>query len=217
MTLSAVAMGVAIGIKLLPFIFLPFLIKGFKPNQFIKDFAVTGSTLVVLFLPFISWEMLINLWQSIDLYFQTFEFNASIYYLVSWFGYLGTGYNIIHIAGPALGLLSLIIILYLATTEKTKDFSILTQAMLLALTVYLVFTTTVHPWYIATLVALTPFTKFRYAIVWSFMVVLSYSAYQTELYRESYFLVWMEYLVVLSWFLFELFKNKKARESGASQ
>ena len=37
----------------------------------------------------LSLEVLRNIWQSIDLYFHRFEFNASVYYLLRWLGFLG--------------------------------------------------------------------------------------------------------------------------------
>ena len=140
----------------------------------------------------------------IYLYFQKFEFNASIYYLVRWAGYQIYGYNIIATAGLIMGVVVCVLILLLAYFEKRSDMISLPVLMLFSLSIYFMFATVVHPWYIATLVFLSVFTKYRYAIAWSFLVILSYSAYQTETYTENYLLIAIEYGLVFGWMLYEI-------------
>ncbi|MBV1924303.1 MAG: mannosyltransferase, partial [Flavobacteriaceae bacterium] len=69
--------------------------------------------------------------------------------------------------------------------------------------------TTVHPWYVATPLLLTIFTKYRFPLVWSFMVILSYSAYGSEGFSENLWLVALEYFVVIGFFLWEVFLKDK--------
>ena len=52
--------------------------------------------------------------QSIDLYYRKFEFNAGLYYLLRFVGQWATGYNLIRWLGPGLALLALSTILYLS-------------------------------------------------------------------------------------------------------
>ena len=80
--------------------------------------------------------------------------------------------------------------------------------MLLLLTFYYFLATTIHPWYITTIVLLSVFTKYKFPLVWSFMVILSYSAYGNEAYKENFWLIAMEYLIVFGVFVWEVwFKN----------
>jgi hypothetical protein len=79
-----------------------------------------------------------------------------------------------------------------------------------ALTAYLLLATTVHPWYISTLVVFSVFTGYRYPVIWSLLVVFSYFAYQTASYQENLFLVAVEYLLVTGVMLYELFRLKKS-------
>jgi hypothetical protein len=59
---------------------------------------------------------------------------------------------------------------------------------------------------------LASFTRYRYALAWSGLVFLSYSAYQTDAYLENYWLITIEYVVVIAVFAKELLPNKAIRE-----
>ena len=87
----------------------------------------------------------------------------------------------------------------------------LISAMLLVLSFYYFTATTIHPWYVATPLILCVFTKYRFPVVWSFTIILSYSAYGPDGFKENLWLVATEYILVLGVFLWEVFrKNEKA-------
>ena len=204
---AAASFGLAVGVKLLPLIFLPLLIKRLGLAKSTIFYAIVGATLVILFLPFYSVELIPNFFSSLRLYFQTFEFNASLYYLLRWIGYQFTGYNVIATLGIALAILTLLTIIVIAVREKTVTWLSLFQGMLMCLTVYFLFATTVHPWYITSLVLISLFTSYHYPILWSVVIIVSYAAYRTVSYSENLWLVAVEYVVVLSYMGFELFRN----------
>jgi alpha-1,6-mannosyltransferase len=208
---AALSFSLAVGVKLLPLIFLPLLIKRLGLTKSIIFCAVVGATLVVLFLPFYSVDLIPNFFSSLRLYFQTFEFNASLYYLLRWIGYQFAGYNIIAALGTALAIAAFITIVTIAVTEKTVTWLSLFQAMLMCLTAYFLLATTVHPWYITSLALMSVFTSYRYPIVWSVVIILSYAAYRTVPYSENLWLVAVEYMVVLSYMGYELFRNISSR------
>ena len=84
---SAVLFGFAICTKFLPVLFLPFL---FRRVGFVKTIiygAIAGVTSIILFYPFIDIAILKNLGASLGLYFKTFEFNGSFYYVSKWLRY----------------------------------------------------------------------------------------------------------------------------------
>ncbi len=81
--------------------------------------------------------------------------------------------------------------------------------MLFVLCIYFFLSTTVHPWYIVTLVALSIFTRYRFAYIWSAMVVLSYFAYSQNPFHESNLLLIFEYGVIFVFFFWELFRQGK--------
>ena len=80
--------------------------------------------------------------------------------------------------------------------------------MLFAVSFYFLLSTTVHPWYIATPLLLGIFSKYRFPIVWSFVVMLSYSAYGKDGFDENLWLVGLEYFIVAGFAVWELFLQK---------
>ena len=208
---AALSFGLAVGVKLLPLIFLPLLIRRMGLTKSIIFYAIVGTTLVVLFLPFYNTDLIPNFLSSLRLYFQTFEFNASLYYVLRWVGYQIAGYNIVAILGTALAVAAFIIIITIAVLEKTITWLSLFQSMLMCLTAYFLMVTTIHPWYITSLVLISLFTSYRYPIVWSAVIILSYAAYRTVPYSENLWLVAVEYIVVLSCMVYELFRNISGR------
>ncbi len=207
--LSALGFALAVGSKLIPLIFLPLLIKRLGLAKSLRYFAIVGVVVLLLFAPFLSLQSVSNFLTSLSLYFQVFEFNASLYYIARWIGYLVKGYDTIAFNGIALGLLALAAIIAIAWRQKTINWQSLFTGMLFCLTVYLLCSTTIHPWYVTPLVMFSVFTRFRYAIVWSGLIILSYSAYQTFPYTENLWLVGVEYMVVGAWMAWELlFKHE---------
>jgi len=214
--LSAIAYSFSIATKLIPLLFLPFLIRRLGWRRSLIYFLSAGITLVLLFAPFISRELIENIGASIDLYFQKFEFNASIYYIIRWIGFQVKGYNIIQSVGPWLALSVFLSVMILMLREKKITDRNLFFMMQWSLTIYLLLSTTVHPWYLTTLVMLSVFTEMRFAIVWSLMVILSYATYQTQPYDENLLLTSVEYFLVSGTIILEL-RNRKPTKVLAEQ
>ncbi|MFN4146202.1 MAG: hypothetical protein ACK4GN_10295, partial [Runella sp.] len=160
--LSALMLSLSIGAKLLPLLFLPFFWRYWGWYKGLIYSSLVGILAVLYFVPFLSETLLYNFWSSLDLYFQKFEFNASVYYLLREVGYWFAGYNIIGTLGPVLSLLTLLFILWLTQLRRP-----LLHKMLFALTIYFLMATTVHPWYITPLVALGALSGYYFPIVWS--------------------------------------------------
>ncbi len=204
LVLSAIAIALSIASKLLPLIFLPFLIKRLGWKKSIPYFVITGVVIVLLFSPLLSGVFINNFGKSLDLYFQKFEFNASIYYLVRWIGYQRVGYNWIQEAGPALAVIVLLGILVKAFFEKKLDWKNLFEGMLFAICLYLAMATIVHPWYVSLPIVLCLFTRFRFPIVWSGVVFLTYINYSYGEYFENLWMVGVEYVLVFGYFIYEV-------------
>ena len=207
---AAVTFGLAVNIKLLPLIFLPPLIKYFGWRKFILFAGLVGGIILLTFIPFISEAFISHIGESVNLYFQKFEFNASIYYLLRWLGFKISGYNQIALLGPFLGLVVFTTVFYLTKNLKPGN-SDLIKVFLISLSVYFFLATVVHTWYITTLVALAVLTRFQYPLLWSLMAFLSYSAYQTASYHENLFLIALEYSLVFGLLLYELKQPQKTK------
>ncbi|WP_299128086.1 mannosyltransferase [uncultured Winogradskyella sp.] len=179
--------------------------------KLLSFYTIVGITVVLLFLPFFSMEFVNNYSKTVGLWFSNFEFNASIYYILRAIGYAITGYNEIAIIGKVLPVITVLIILGLALLKKNDTLPKLITSMLLAFTFYLFLSTTVHPWYLATLVLFCVFTKYRFPLIWSVVIVLSYLSYLgigTADKSENLWIVGLEYLVVFSVFIWEVVLKK---------
>jgi len=203
---------------LLPYFISQFPSKTKALKKLSLYYLVVLATVALLFLPFFSEAFLQNFSKTISLWFVNFEFNASVYYLIRWVGYEIVGWNIIGTAGKILPLVVVLFLLYLSFFKKTKDLSRLLVLMLFGICFYYLLSTTVHPWYLTVPLVLSIFTRYRFMLVWSFMIVLSYSAYGTGGFQENLWLVGLEYLVVMVVFVWEVFvKNKKAQPKARSR
>lgn len=191
---SAGALALAIGTKLLPLLLLPLIIRRLGWKQGLFYCLSTAVLTIALFVPFASLELVRNIFSSINLYFQKFEFNASVYYVLRAIGYWIEGYNAIERIGLGLSITTTVSILWIAFRWRRPSAAVQLVAIL---TLYLGFATTVHPWYVTTLVAASVFTPFRYPLVWSALIPLSYFTYHTKPYQENLWLTAVEYSIVL--------------------
>ncbi len=198
---SVFGLAFSIASKLVTAITFPFLIKRLKWKELLLYGGMMIMVLGVLFGPMVvgSYE---NFGKGLDLYFQKFEFNASVYFLVRQVGFWIKGYNVIASVGPALGVMAGLMVLVLAWREKKVGVESLSKRVLWSLTIYYALSTTVHPWYTSLLVFLAVFCGVRYAWVWSFLVIFSYAEYYGD--GEWYYvMVALEYVMLLVFVLAE--------------
>ena len=177
-------------------------------TKLITFYIIIGVTIILLFLPFYSSEFINNYTKTVALWFQNFEFNASIYYIAREIGYTFRGYNEIGIIGKVTPVLVVLFVLIITFFRKNKTTIQLITAMLLALSFYYFTATTVHPWYVATLLILSVFTNYKFPLVWSFAIILSYLAYlnlDTADKSENLWVIALEYIVVYAVFFYEVF------------
>jgi alpha-1,6-mannosyltransferase len=212
--LSAISMALAVCSKLLPLMFLPFILWRLGLKKGVVYCSIVCSLTILMFIPLIDMELLYNLSQSIDLYFQSFEFNAGIYFLARWVGTIITGYNQIGIIGPLLSIIALSIIILLSVKKSTFSFDI-TSRFLLMLSVYFLLATIVHPWYLTGLLALSITTQYRFPVLWSALIFMSYYTYKDTTYTESMWLVAIEYTAVIGYLIYEL-KTKRGEALSTS-
>jgi hypothetical protein len=220
---AAVLIACSVSVKLIPLLFLPLFFQWFVNDRTIsknfksKDiwklilfYTIIGITNILLFLPFYSAELIANYSNSVGLWFRSFEFNASFYYIFREIGYLFRGYNEIAIIGKTAPILTIILLFILTFFRKNTSLKQLFTAMLFSLCFYYFTATTVHPWYLATPIILAVFTKYRFPIVWSLVIILSYQAYANTPWQENLWYILLEYLVVFTTIIYEI-KNKKTK------
>ncbi len=202
--LAAIALAFAISAKLLPLIFLPLFIKqiGFKKAFYAGSICL--FFVFLMFLPFINTiNLASNFISSIQLYYGKFEFNGSIYQVLKQAGWSILGYNPIAYTSKILIILTLVGFLL----SYLKSANILYCAFWMLFS-YTICGAIVHPWYILFLVALSPFIKWRFAILWSVLICLSYYTYHSIPYQESLFLVSVEYILLFAFISYEIWFRK---------
>ncbi|OIN60168.1 glycosyltransferase 87 family protein [Arsenicibacter rosenii] len=196
LVLAGGAMGLAIATKLLPLILLPLAIRWLGWRRGMLFSVISLGVMLLLFIPFFSLELVQNLFSSLNLYFQKFEFNASVYYLFRWLGFRLLGYNAVALIGPMLSITTFAGILWLSWRNEANQPALLMRLAGI-LTLYFLMATTVHPWYLTTLVAAAVFVPVRYPLMWSGLVILSYATYQTMPYHENLWFTAFEYSALL--------------------
>lgn len=179
-------------------------LNGIAIKKLITFYGIIIIINILLFLPFYSPELITNYSNSVGLWFKTFEFNASFYYIFREIGYLFRGYNEIAIIGKITPILTIIFLLTVTFFRKNNTLKQLFSAMLFVLCFYYFTATTIHPWYLATPLILSVFTKYRFPAVWSLVIILSYQAYENSPWQENLWFVFIEYLVVFLYLIYEM-------------
>jgi hypothetical protein len=205
---AAGALSLAIQAKLIPLIFVPLLIKktGMKRTIFFALFCLSFTIIMSLILLH-STERFLHFTESLRLYYGKFEFNGSIYSLLKMISEWFIDYNPIALLSKIMMILALsgIFWIYIKKLE-------LLNGMFWLLTVYLVFSAVVHPWYLTPLIALSAFVKHRFALIWSALVPLSYYTYSQNPYSENYWLTGLEYIIVFGFLIWDLKQLKSIKE-----
>ena len=212
--LSALFIAISISVKLLPLLILPLFWQKIGIKKSIVFYGLIIGFNILFFLPFVNNHLISNYLETISLWFINFEFNASFYYVIRAIGFYFKGYNIIVSVGKIIPIITILVILFYAFFRKNNTLNLIINNALIVLTIYLLLSTTVHPWYIINLVLLSVFTNYKYAIAWSFTVFLSYFAYSNNLFKENMSLIFIEYFIVFGFILlsiknYGLYKTKK--------
>ena len=202
--LGGLFMSLAIAIKLLPLLIFPVFFRylGLK-KFFLFGISILGFSLI-LWIPFVTSEMVLNYKNTIGLWFTTFEFNGSLYNIVRAIGYEVRGYNIIRKVGKFTPFITIGLVLIFSLFRSNRTLKTVLKSILFLLSCYFFIATTVHPWYIINLVFFGIITGYAYPLVWSLVVFWSYSAYGPEGFQEQ--LGWQipAYLLMYSCFIGEL-------------
>jgi alpha-1,6-mannosyltransferase len=215
MVVGSIAFSLSIATKILPLMFLPFFLKNLGWRKAIGYYLMVGIFTILIFLPLYNATFLPNLKSSLDLYNKKFEFNASIYYLVREVGFWIKGFNWGQFTTPYLNALVVLSIGFLFLKQKkseTFDLESFFTNCLFAYSIYCLFAATVHPWYASFALLFSVFTKFRYPSVWTYFIGLTYIHYAYGVYLENYWVIALEYLVVVGLAVYE-FKDIRLKDN----
>jgi hypothetical protein len=191
-------------VKLTPLLLAPYFWFRATRRDRLVFFGISAGLLVVGLAWM--WPVAKALMQGdgIGLYFKTFEFNASVYYLLSallgWF----VGYNPIGMLGPAMAVFAGMAIVAVSYRSRHSG---PWEALLLIYLIYYLLATTVHPWYLIPLVFFAIAARRPLLLVWSFGVWFSYAHYIDPL-GPKWIWISMEYALLLAALIAETRKKR---------
>ena len=206
---ATIPMAISVASKLIPLLILPLFWRFLKPKKSMLFGLLILLFLFLFFVPFfLGADNLSHYLNTLGLWFNRFEFNGSVYYLIRAIGYEVKGYNIIRKLGSVSPYIILGIVAVFTFIRNNKTPQVLLTGMLFCISCYFFIATTVHPWYIVSLVSLAIFTNYSYPLIWSALVVLSYATYGNPDFNENYYLIGLQYGIVYGVFLLELIQRK---------
>lgn len=209
---ATVFYAASISLKLIPLVGLPLVIPYLGWKRGIAMVTVTTTLAALSFIPFLEGDWAGNYLNTVGLWFSNFEFNAGIYNLVKVIA-VSAGVKpwiLIGVYGKLVLALMILLVGILTIWRKQITFGRLLGTLLLVYTAFYLLGATVHPWYIILPLLLGVFTDFRYPILWSAVVILSYSAYAHPEFRENPGLLFIEYFLVLLGIGYEIRKQRLA-------
>ena len=193
--ISAIPFAFAFLAKFYPIILFPLLIKkiGIKKTFL---FAVIFSFLTLLFyLPFVSDKL--GIFKSLGRYLGNWDYNSSIFKLLQLLTTDGDTIRLICSIGLMLSI-GIIANMY-------KDF---TKAAFGIFIAFIIFSTTVHPWYLGWLAAINPLTNFISVLSLFFTVGLTNFSYIGK-WNDYTFVVLIEYFFFFLFLIFDLRNLRK--------
>ena len=203
--LSALTISLGIATKLIPLMFLPLVLRKVKFSKSVIFYLISGLAVIALFIPFLDIQFITGATGSLDLFFRKFEFNGGLFFLFREVGFYKRGFDMIAKIGPWMSVSALLLILTycLLVIKKT---TYLPTALITILFIQLSMATTVHPWYIIPLIAYAALSKFRFPIVWSFLIFLTYSGYSGNGFDHPFLIIAIEYMIVIPIAIYEIIK-----------
>ena len=209
--LAALTMAFSIAVKLVPILSLPLFLTQLGWKKSIRFYLSIGVVFTLLFLPFLSGNFYENYSATIGLWFSKFEFNASFYYLIKWVLETTANVTLIHTMGLVVASYLVLHTSYFLLRNNTPTTTLI-HRILWILSGYFLISTTVHPWYIVSLLLLTVFTNYKFARVWSFTLIFSYFAYNQFSVDETWYMLCLEYIPVISVLVWELYHQNSAQK-----
>ena len=193
---ASVMLACAGWVKLYPFVLLPFLWRRFRWR------AVWPGALVIVVIaaPYAAPYVAAHVQTSLDLYARLFEFNAGLYYSVKEAFFQVTGDDWSKQIGPAFRALFLVGLPITYILDARYKWP-LARAFLVTLGFFLVMATTIHPWYLLSLLLLASLLK-QPSWHWYWLGLISIGTYLLYVggpYWEFVILGWGGWLMLAVW------------------
>lgn len=193
------SLSAAVLVKLYPLFLIPLTIL--RSNW--KHVAVAASIGLVFIIPFAGEGVIQNVQSSLDLYVRLFEFNAGFYLLVKKVLFLLTGVDYSKTLGPVFRYLfyGSSLLVWVIAWHRQWPFA---RGVRVILGSFLLFATTVHPWYLMGILCVVPLaaeeSRFN-STVWSWysLGIISMGTYLFYTHGVYWYFViagWMSWAVL---------------------
>lgn len=177
------ALGVMV--KLVPLLAIPLVTAKTKK---LRIAGLAALLIGIAWIPQGNWQYAGHVLESLQLYFHTFSFHASLYYLLS---------PLIGSSSAVTWLSFLFATCYIfLLIGLWRNRITLSSALMYAFSLYLLTATTVNPWYLIPILALQVINQQKWVFLWSMLIFLSYHAFRQFPYQEDLNLVALAYLPV---------------------
>jgi alpha-1,6-mannosyltransferase len=147
---AGVSVALAGMVKLYPFLLAPDLARRFGWKAILGGVAGSIALAAIYWTP----EAVPNALSSLVLYAQYFEFNAALYQSLKWLGGLFFAGDVGRTLGPLLAFASLAFVVVTTVVAGRRDWPF-ERVALWILGGLLILSTTVHPWYLVPILAMT--------------------------------------------------------------
>lgn len=206
--------GLAIGMKLLPFLLAPafFFWKGVRTS--LQFWGMAAGVLVLAFLPLVYWNSWENFLQSLQLYQGNFEFNASLYYLFRAVGFELAGFNTIWYLTKIGMVITLLGAVWISWKRSNASLFEIPSVWVQLYLIYFLLQPVVHPWYLLPGLGLTILSRQWTFLLWSFGVIFSYQAYSQNPVQEQVVFLVLEYGLVLLGLYLDYFRKQRTATLG---
>lgn len=198
MIVSVVAFTFSFLIKLYPIFLIPLLVKKLRARRFIYYIATFVIISVLFYFPFINGSLSVT--DALMRYVNKWEFNASVYYLLTAF------FPDRETARVICGILLFISIGYIALYYK--DFIKGIFGVLLAV---VIFSPVLYPWYLGWIAALNPFAVFYSVLSLLFTINLSNFTPLGKVWHEYFPVIFTEYAIFFGFLAYDLFHQRTGK------
>lgn len=210
--LSAVLFALAVHVKLIPLLLLPFLLPYLGWKNSLRYSIYAGISVILLFIIFIDLSNAGNFLMSLQLYFRQFEFDSFVLYPYLQYGQTKFGWNLTSLYAPKLAKWAFVFILAIAWNRSKIDAFEMFKRMFWATMIYYFLTSTVHPWYWILPLTLSVF-HFSWSIVLATLLAISsYGIYEfgnQDTYRHV--LAYLNFGIMVVFFIELVFPKKWKR------
>ncbi len=184
--------------KLYPVFFIPLLVKRLRAQRFVYFVMIFVFTSVLFYYPFINGSLSIK--DALFNYLGKWEFNASVYYLLTAF-----------IPDRETARMICAILLFISIGYIANYYSNFIKAVFGVMLAVLIFSPTLYPWYLGWIAVINPFAGFYSVLSLLFTINLSNFSPLGAVWHEYFPVLFTEYAVFFILLAYDLYRERTGK------